>query len=67
MSREVDAYIKRWFAKQRGETVSPELITDPYIKRWFAEQRGETPRIDDSASVFSYTTHYIKQINDEKT
>ena len=67
MSKEIDDYVDRWFAVQKGERLPTNLILHPHIQNWFAAQKGETTVSPGQNDLIPYIQKRIKELNDKKT
>ena len=67
MSKEIDDYVNRWFADQRGELLPANLIIHPHIQNWFAVQRGERVVPPEEDDLISYIQKRIRELDDKKS
>ena len=67
MSKEIDDYVTRWFAVQKGERLPANLILHPHVQNWFAVQKGETIVPPKENDLISYIQKRIRELNDKKT
>jgi hypothetical protein len=67
MSKKIVDYTKRWFAQQRGEEISQDLIIHPHIQKWFDDREGRTMDSSQSEAVMRYVQRRIKEINDKES
>ena len=67
MSKEIDDYVDRWFAVQKGEPAMMDLVVHPNIQNWFAAQRGEAIMSPKTDNLIPYIQRRIKELDNKKT